>query len=474
MNVITRVRRAGSHQTLETLWKFRSQLRFGLKMSEKSNSQVEDQTPSFKEKCVSCIKGHNLIKTVIVLACTGVLVQQISACIGKLVNRPITTYTHFDFNRTLLYPSITFCREPAYKYNKMHEYGLYAHPRYTSTWRKYNFSFSLSDLWRNITYEPEEFFAQYGLEGMKDNVEIKTTIGFLNGRCYTLSPRIRSRKATRKSGYSVTLQYNFNDIVETTSTHLPGYHVYVHYTREPYTEVAVYNGGLVDYLYCNVGETIDVKLTVNQYMKISQNEDVCVTDDGYSANTCTTRYVWDRVGRMAGCSGPWMENSSLPQCSNFTAMRKLIAAYTLLQEHHNSTVCPRFCRSFLYQAFVNERSTFMWNPATQMWAAKPDEAALQTQLFLYFNSMMVSVYEERYNYDWNLFISDLGGSVGFLLGLSVIGLMSIVGKIWATFIKPYKKQAQVEQNEKENPFNTEKCNQGIEACHKIKFNISYH
>lgn len=25
--------------------------------------------------------------------------------------------------------------------------------------------------------------------------------------------------------------------------------------------------------------------------------------------------------------------------------------------------------------------------------------------------MMVSVYEERYNYDWNVFLSDLGGSV---------------------------------------------------------------
>ena len=32
-------------------------------------------------------------------------------------------------------------------------------------------------------------------------------------------------------------------------------------------------------------------------------------------------------------------------------------------------------------------------------------------------------------YDWSLFISDLGGSLGFLLGLSVLGIIGIFERI---------------------------------------------
>lgn len=37
--------------------------------------------------------------------------------------------------------------------------------------------------------------------------------------------------------------------------------------------------------------------------------------------------------------------------------------------------------------------------------------------------------EESYAYDWNLFVADLGGSLGFLLGLSVLGLVSMLEEI---------------------------------------------
>lgn len=36
---------------------------------------------------------------------------------------------------------------------------------------------------------------------------------------------------------------------------------------------------------------------------------------------------------------------------------------------------------------------------------------------------------ESYAYDWNLFLADLGGSLGFLLGLSVLGVVSFLEQI---------------------------------------------
>lgn len=37
--------------------------------------------------------------------------------------------------------------------------------------------------------------------------------------------------------------------------------------------------------------------------------------------------------------------------------------------------------------------------------------------------------EEFHGYDFNQFVSDLGGSLGFLLGLSVLGLIGLLEKI---------------------------------------------
>ncbi|XP_063624613.1 degenerin-like protein asic-1 [Cydia splendana] len=407
-----------------------------------SKLYAESEAPSetFKKKCYQCLKGPNLIRTLVVLLCSCVVVQQITACVRKLINIPITTHTHFDFNETIMYPSLTFCREPPYKYDKMEEYGLYSHPRFTSVWRDFNFTHvTLDYLWEEITYSSDEFFVQYGFDGLVENVEVDSSLGFVMGRCYTLTPRVLSYKASQSAGYSLTLRHNALDIANSITTTPPGYHVYVHYSKEPFTEVEVYNGGLVDYLYVNTGETIDVKLSVDQYQKISRDHDPCVNWENYSTNECTTKHVSYLVGEAVGCSGPWML-SDLPRCDNYNDMRSLITEYINMYEDHNYTSCPRICRSYLYNAFVTfRRSDYTWDSMKKVWALNSGVATLETHLYIHFNTMMVSVYEERYNYDWNLFLSDLGGSIGFLLGLSVVGLMSMFGKLWGITVQPFIK-----------------------------------
>ncbi|KAJ8721826.1 hypothetical protein PYW08_004228 [Mythimna loreyi] len=403
----------------------------------------EDPRWRIRQKCAECVKGPNLIKTVVIVVCIAVVIQQITVCIYKLIDVPITTYTHFDFNKTLIYPSVTFCREPPYKFDKMREYNLQVHPTYTIAWQRFDFdNVNLDDLWDNITYNADDFFLHYGLasEPGSTHVELTETIGFALGRCYTLTPKILSTHATKPLGYSVSLKHTPRDLETSTGGILPpGYHVYIHYSKEPFTEVTVYNGGMVDSLYVNVGETLSVKLKVDQYKMISSNDDPCINQANYSANECTTKYVWDQAVKHAGCSGPWMKTLA-PYCRNYTSMRALISEYVSIYENHSCKICPRICHSLLYNGFVTDRQRFyFWDSSAKAWSERGEDAALQTHLYIYFNSMMVSVYEERYNYDWNLFVSDLGGSVGFLLGLSVIGLMQIFGKTWRNFIKPFIK-----------------------------------
>lgn len=56
---------------------------------------------------------------------------------------------------------------------------------------------------------------------------------------------------------------------------------------------------------------------------------------------------------------------------------------------------------------------------------------------------MVTNIEERAGYDFSQFVADMGGSLGFLLGLSVIGLIVVLEKVLGylflnEFIEKYK------------------------------------
>lgn len=60
---------------------------------------------------------------------------------------------------------------------------------------------------------------------------------------------------------------------------------------------------------------------------------------------------------------------------------------------------------------------------------------------------MVTNIEERPGYDFSQFVADMGGSLGFLLGLSVIGLIVVLEKILGylflnKFIEAYKVRKQ--------------------------------
>ncbi|GBP36655.1 hypothetical protein EVAR_35239_1 [Eumeta japonica] len=123
------------------------------------------------------------------------------------------------------------------------------------------------------------------------NVEVTATLGFVSGRCYTLSPKVLSTSASRATGYSVTLRHSAEDAATSTSIYAPGYHVYIHYNREPYTEISSDGAGLVDYLYVHTGEELDIKISVDEYKKISTSYDPCSISDDYSASQVGRSHV---------------------------------------------------------------------------------------------------------------------------------------------------------------------------------------
>lgn len=70
-----------------------------------------------------------------------------------------------------------------------------------------------------------------------------------------------------------------------------------------------------------------------------------------------------------------------------------------------------------------------------------------SKMYIYYTSKMVTNIEERPGYDSSQFVADMGGSVGFLLGLSVIGVIVVLEKLLGImflnkFIEQYKSKQQ--------------------------------
>lgn len=45
----------------------------------------------------------------------------------------------------------------------------------------------------------------------------------------------------------------------------------------------------------NVGETLEVKLSIDEYVKISDEDDPCMDQDNYSANNASTIFLIKRL-----------------------------------------------------------------------------------------------------------------------------------------------------------------------------------
>lgn len=56
-----------------------------------------------------------------------------------------------------------------------------------------------------------------------------------------------------------------------------------------------------------------------------------------------------------------------------------------------------------------------------------------SQIYLFHASKMITAVREQWDYDLSRFVADAGGSLGFLLGVSVLSLLSMLGKVLQIF-----------------------------------------
>ncbi|XP_053691765.1 uncharacterized protein LOC128740255 [Sabethes cyaneus] len=365
-----------------------------------------------------CFDPKRLVRVIVLSICSVVVIFQLTECFQKLIGPPITTHSRFDLNESMLYPAVTFCREPPYKYEVMERYNLSHHPKYATAFNKFNFNeSSLDDLFREATYNQSEFFIQYGLDGLTENIEVVGSMHLDMGLCFTLNPLTTTTHSWKQAGYSIMLMHDIRDEEYFLGENQPGWHVFVHDQAEGFAENRMQSSGRVEYLFVEVDEEVEVKLTTQHFYMLPSSENLCTTGAEMSSTKCSELCHWHHVVNTVGCTAPWMPDIDGEQCHTAQDTQQLIKYYKLMEDM-DSTVCGCFqpCSSSIFTTYVMNRKRFNISiPAGQLW--------------MYYTSKMVSIVEEFHSYDLTQFIADLGGSLGFLLGLSVLGLIGLLEKI---------------------------------------------
>ncbi|XP_067622903.1 uncharacterized protein ppk17 isoform X2 [Eurosta solidaginis] len=292
--------------------------------------------------------------------------------------------------------------------------GACPHPKYVTCWNKYPFGeLELEEFFTNSTFEFSETFLgeQYGLNGLMKNLEVKSSLHFYMGRCYTLRPLMELKRTTRSTGYSIMLTHHIKSKLENS----PGWLIYIHDFRHDFTELSVKGAARIEYVFAEIEQEVEIKLQSQHFKTVKTKDHSCSSKPGYSDTKCAELSVFEDLAAEANCTGPWMYGIPQKSCNSSKAMQKLVKKYG---SYYNSDDdiecnCPLPCESRIYSTYIQSRRNL--NPQQQF-----------TQIWIYYSTKLVTVIEESYSYDSTQFIADVGGSVGFLLGLSVLGFIGLL------------------------------------------------
>lgn len=119
------------------------------------------------------------------------------------------------------------------------------------------------------------------------------------------------------------------------------------------------------------------------------------------------------------CCVPWFRIPGLPTCNESTLIRGLsYSVKNFLSVYRKNCSCVRPCTTTKYyipESYDNARTKI-----------KDD---WYTAVFIQMTTNMVEHIEESLTYDFCHFLSDFGGSIGFLLGMSILSFLQFVVKV---------------------------------------------
>ncbi|CAG0890777.1 unnamed protein product [Darwinula stevensoni] len=120
----------------------------------------------------------------------------------------------------------------------------------------------------------------------------------------------------------------------------------------------------------------------------------------------------------SSCVGPWLNASKKPLCRKAEEYTRFIQEYEDLIGTTNASRCnlrcPRRCQSVRFRPILETNNIGNSENMPSAW------------INFYFPSMEVEVLEEQWSYDILEMLGELGGSLGIMLGFSLLSIYDLL------------------------------------------------
>ncbi|CAG0895738.1 unnamed protein product [Cyprideis torosa] len=420
-----------------------------------SNSQEKlvevdsNETHSFAYSCFASF--YRFLWIVVVITCTFVLLLQVTICVNKLRHPGITTQTQVMFNNSLDFPAVTVCQRQGFKLSQLKAYnvdnGWSYKIRGNNVFNSFDFqTHSLEKFWTDATYAVDDIIWDCSLgqdkripcptevtggETKAPNLGVSHHLSKQYGRCCTIFqlPDLESPpELGQEKGLMVILETNTSEYKDQDQEY-SGWSVFVHPVQEKWTEFSQLGDTILETIQINLGEEVTLRLAVSEYKTVNNPpKDTCMEDETFSVIECRERCFYEYLETRVPCRGPWVQNSSLEICSNATDMKKFLSEENrVLGTISDRCDCTRQCKFRRYSMAAMDRKDSL----------APFKGLQRGKIELYYPNGLAHRVTESWGYDASQFIGEVGGSLGLLLGMSVLSFLEILENIsrvmWAKF-----------------------------------------
>ncbi|XP_045121788.1 degenerin mec-10-like [Portunus trituberculatus] len=232
-----------------------------------------------------------------------------------------------------------------------------------------------------------------------------STIYTVLGICY----QYKVRDPVQTSGIFNNMYLLLHD----TETHYyngdSGFKILIHDPRDdPVIDIRTHGTTI------NQGWGKDVRVAVREFKTIPTKRWPCITNTSYSSSQCISRCFLTALYAHTGCLMPYMHGISGRPCNtsaeytHATKMEKELLFYGGWR--HSQCECMKQCNEDIYSMFTEAAST----------------ARDSAKLRVFFQDLTYDEVSEEIAYDTIALLCDIGGTLGLLLGASVLTFMEFL------------------------------------------------
>ncbi|CAG9830709.1 unnamed protein product [Diabrotica balteata] len=299
------------------------------------------------------------------------------------------------------------------------------------------------------------------------HINLTSSFHFTRGRCYTFQSLNQSELFSPVGGFFFYLSHDqakqgggYSD------SSSPGYQLYLHGPNEVLTYSNSEGSSFIEYLDLDSSEEMYVKFEIQQFKMHPSSDEDCVPDEHYSKSQCEDYCIGQAIVSNTNCTVPWLRlppNMSFPECDDFLSVRNSIQYYinrSMRRTYLEQCNCRKACDFTVYKSYIINR--------------KSVESLLEPNCVIYiYCTNLIFRMTEVLGYDSNQLLSDIGGSLGFLLGLSVISLICIIEQIFKIMFRIFFKRKVKKELEAQEIGSTknEDTKERVENMDIIKNNI---